>query len=224
MIYMIAGSKGGIGKSLVSISVCDILGVENVALVETDTSNPDVYKAIGTKVSSVTTLNLDIKDDWIKLVDFIDENVEKDVVINTRSAANIGINKFGDLLTEASQMLEKKITVLWVMNSDADGVILLRDFLDNFEHSELVETHVVLNEHFGDPDTFKFSGSETENRIIDMRGNIVRFPDLANRVRTMVYNERKSLSEVCDSGSLGVRIEAKRWREKVKENFSEIVS
>ncbi len=45
-IYYIGGSKGGVGKSIVAFAFIDYLigkGIK-VLLVETDNSNPDVYK------------------------------------------------------------------------------------------------------------------------------------------------------------------------------------
>ena len=46
-IYWIGGSKGGVGKSMMTVVVLDYLleQGEKVLLVECDTSNPDVWKA-----------------------------------------------------------------------------------------------------------------------------------------------------------------------------------
>ena len=47
-IYWIGGSKGGVGKSMMTLATLDYLleGGAKVLLVECDTSNPDVWKAI----------------------------------------------------------------------------------------------------------------------------------------------------------------------------------
>jgi Mrp family chromosome partitioning ATPase len=47
-IYLVGGSKGGVGKSIVALALADHLQRRNanLVLVETDTSNPDVMKAI----------------------------------------------------------------------------------------------------------------------------------------------------------------------------------
>ncbi|MBQ5158889.1 protein mobD, partial [Citrobacter freundii] len=44
-IYLIGGSKGGVGKSLVTMATVDYLQErgESVLLIESDTSNPDVW-------------------------------------------------------------------------------------------------------------------------------------------------------------------------------------
>jgi MinD superfamily P-loop ATPase len=46
-IYWVGGGKGGVGKSMVSMALLDYLLSKGVPalLVESDTSNPDVYKA-----------------------------------------------------------------------------------------------------------------------------------------------------------------------------------
>jgi MinD superfamily P-loop ATPase len=46
-MYYVGGSKGGVGKSLFSFALVDYLlnQERNVLLVDTDTDNPDVYKA-----------------------------------------------------------------------------------------------------------------------------------------------------------------------------------
>jgi cellulose biosynthesis protein BcsQ len=49
-IYWIGGSKGGVGKSIMTVVTLDYLidAGEKVLLVECDTSNPDVWKAYST--------------------------------------------------------------------------------------------------------------------------------------------------------------------------------
>ena len=51
-IYWIGGSKGGVGKSMMTVVILDYLleQGEKVLLVECDTSNPDVWKAYGNEM------------------------------------------------------------------------------------------------------------------------------------------------------------------------------
>ncbi|MGH7435886.1 MAG: hypothetical protein ACRENE_09450 [Polyangiaceae bacterium] len=46
-IYWVGGSKGGVGKSMMTLATLDYLLEQGakVVLVECDTSNPDVWKA-----------------------------------------------------------------------------------------------------------------------------------------------------------------------------------
>ncbi|MGD0679860.1 MAG: hypothetical protein ABSC94_31135 [Polyangiaceae bacterium] len=62
-IYWIGGSKGGVGKSIMAAATMDYLletGAK-VALVESDTSNPDVWKAYK-ELLPVVLVNLDQGD------------------------------------------------------------------------------------------------------------------------------------------------------------------
>ncbi|VWD18724.1 Iron-sulfur cluster carrier protein [Burkholderia lata] len=62
-IYLVGGSKGGVGKSFVSLALADYLQRRDhpVALVETDTSSPDVMKAIQDDVPCIA-YSLDVSD------------------------------------------------------------------------------------------------------------------------------------------------------------------
>lgn len=55
-IDLVGGSEGGVGKSFVSLALADHLQRRDfpVALVETDTSNPDVMKAIQDEGHNIT--------------------------------------------------------------------------------------------------------------------------------------------------------------------------
>ena len=46
-IYYVGGSKGGVGKSLMAFALIDYLASHGnkILLIESDNSNPDVYKA-----------------------------------------------------------------------------------------------------------------------------------------------------------------------------------
>ena len=72
-IYLIGGSKGGVGKSMVTLALADYLQrhVSHAAMVETDTSNPDVMKAPRDEMMCAS-YDLDDADGWIGFVNFCD--------------------------------------------------------------------------------------------------------------------------------------------------------
>jgi cellulose biosynthesis protein BcsQ len=87
-IINISGSKGGVGKSIISMCVLDYLENEDSPiLVESDTSNPDVWKAYKNRVQS-ELINLDDKDGWIKFINFYDSNKNSNIVINSAARSN----------------------------------------------------------------------------------------------------------------------------------------
>jgi hypothetical protein len=67
-IFLVGGGKGGVGKSLFSMTVVDYLDGTGGGpfLVETDTSVPDVYKTYKGEVGG-ELVNLDEREGWIDL-------------------------------------------------------------------------------------------------------------------------------------------------------------
>jgi Mrp family chromosome partitioning ATPase len=126
-VYMSSGSKGGVGKSIVSISLIHYLIVrgEKVLLVDADTANPDVGKAYGKTVETVY-INLDEKEGWMDLANLLAEHPDETVVINTPARSGEGVRLYGTLLTESMQELGRKLVTLWVINSQRDSLQLLK--------------------------------------------------------------------------------------------------
>ena len=88
-IYIVGGSKGGVGKSMVSLALIDYLlnNGKTVLLIETDNSNPDVHKALGASVQS-RIIDPDEASGWVSLVNVCDEM--KDHVKHGRSEQSWG--------------------------------------------------------------------------------------------------------------------------------------
>ena len=59
-IYIVGGSKGGVGKSIVALALVDHLKRRNanIVLVETDTSNPDVMKAVHDEIECAASISM----------------------------------------------------------------------------------------------------------------------------------------------------------------------
>ena len=100
-LYFIAGGKGGVGKSIVSMLLIDFLTQflkKKVLLIESDTSNPDVGKTfVNNEDVEVIFLPLDDADGWIELVNYSAES-EKDIVINSAARSIEAIEKFQEVL------------------------------------------------------------------------------------------------------------------------------
>ena len=73
-LYFIGGSKGGVGKSILSMLLADFLTQcrkRKIILIESDTSNPDVGKTFTHSDDvEVLSLSLDEADGWIELVNY----------------------------------------------------------------------------------------------------------------------------------------------------------
>src|ERR1700749_2244914 len=101
-LILIAGGKGGVGKSTVSVAVIDSLleQGDNPVLVESDTSNPDVYKMYGSELEH-RLIDLDNVDGWMDLVNYADEQRGRTIVVNTAARNNEGLDKFGKMLCDS---------------------------------------------------------------------------------------------------------------------------
>ena len=215
-IYLIGGSKGGVGKSLVTMATVDYLQErgESVLLIESDTSNPDVWKAY--KESTETELiNLDEADGWIQLVNLCDSKPDSVVVINTAARNNKGVSTYGETLNSTLAELKRKLVTLWVINRQRDSLELLKEYMDAIPNSAV---HVVRNGHFGEEKKFElYNGSKLRTAVEERGGKSVTFPDLADRVSDDIYSKRMSIAIALKELPIGNRAELTRWRNEVKK-------
>ncbi|WP_425117420.1 P-loop NTPase [Burkholderia anthina] len=209
-IYLVGGSKGGVGKSFVSLALADYLQRRDfpVALVETDTSNPDVMKAVQDEVPCVA-YSLDEAEGWIGLVNFCDERRDAAIVVNTAARSQTGIARFGATLASTLSELRRELVVLWVINRQRDSLELLRAFSPTFPEATI---HVVRNGYFGTPDKFTLYQASQLRKTIEARGRTLDFPDLADRVADELRSQRMSIRVASETMHIGERAELLRWR------------
>lgn len=221
-IYLVGGSKGGVGKSLVTMALLDHLQIagEPVLLIESDTSNPDVWK--GCKDSIQTELiNLDEADGWIQLVNICDAHPDSTVVINTAARNNRGVSTYGVTLASTLVELKRKLVTFWVINRQRDSLELLKEYMDAIPDSEV---HVVRNGYFGEEKKFELYNSSKIRAAVENRdGKSVTFPDLADRVSDDIYSKRLSIAAASEQLPIGNRAELSRWRNEVKKVMAELV-
>lgn len=227
-VFLVAGCKGGVGKSMVSQALVDDLlqRGEPVLLVETDTSVPDVWRACG-KLPGVTaiTLDLDDIDGWIALSTALSEHPRQVGVVNTAARNQPGIVAYGPVLNRALSKLNRRLVTLWVINRQRDSLELLEDYRKVLAGSL---THVLRNGYFGPTDKFELYNASPHRKAIEADGGeSLTFPDLADRVCDRLYTERLAIAEALDDAAaridFGSRIELERWREEVRALFDAIV-
>lgn len=220
-IFYVGGSKGGVGKSKMSFALIDyLIGREKkVLLLETDTSNPDVYKAHHPHdnerlVSKI--IDLDVSEGWIKLVNYADEFPGHVAVINSAARSNTGIEKYGAMLRETLGELDRELTTFWMMNRQRDSLELLRGFLNSFPNALI---HVCRNMYFGAPEKFALYNESKAREIVERKGRTLDFPDLADRVADKLYSGRIPIWIADKELPLGDRAELRRWRQLCAELF-----
>lgn len=220
-IFYVGGSKGGVGKSKLSFALIDYLigNGKKVLLLETDTSNPDTYKAHHPHENDnlvCKIIDLDVSEGWIKLVNYADEFPEHVVVINSAARSNTGIQKYGEMLRETLGELDRELVTFWMLNRQRDSVELLRGFLNAFPDALI---HACRNMYFGTPEKFELFNKSKAYEIIGKKGMTLDFPDLADRVADKLYSDRLPVWIALAEFPLGDRAELRRWRQKCAEMF-----
>lgn len=220
-IYLVGGSKGGVGKSFVSVALADHLQRHDVpvVLVETDTSNPDVMKAIQDEMPCIA-YSLDEADGWIGLVNFCDDHRDAAVVVNTAARSQTGVARFGATLAGTLGELRRRLVVLWVINRQRDSLELLHAFRQTFPDAL---AHVVRNGYFGTSDQFTLYQGSQLRQTIEASGRSLDFPDLADRVADELRSRRMSIRVAAQAMHIGERAELLRWRALCDTMFSSVI-
>jgi MinD-like ATPase involved in chromosome partitioning or flagellar assembly len=221
-IYLVGGSKGGVGKSFVTMATIDYLKTkgESVLLVESDTSNPDVWKTYKEEVRS-ELIDLDEADGWIKLVNVCDAEADSVVVINTAARNNQGVSKYGELLNNTLKELKRELVTLWVINRQRDSIELLRTYCAAIPQSVV---HVVRNGYFGDESKFElYNDSKTRKAIEEAGGKSITFPEVADRVSDDIYSQRLSIEKAASELPIGNRAELSRWRNAMQRVMQDVI-
>jgi hypothetical protein len=155
-IHYIGGSKGGVGKSLFSFALTDYLlnQKRNVLLVDTDTDNPDVFKAHDTLEfpNMFCMMNsLDDADGWAELLDTVQRYPAHTAVINAAARTKTSTASYGEIMRGALREMQRELAVFWIINRQRDSIELLHSFQQAFPDTVI---HVCRNLHFGEPERF----------------------------------------------------------------------
>lgn len=223
-IYYISGSKGGVGKSFVCGALLDYLSeskkFDNVRLIESDASNPDVLKSYKDEVKT-DPLNLDSEDGWMDLVTILDDNKDDIFVINSAAGSNASFGKFGSILTGMLGELKREFITLWVIDTGLDCLVSLKEYR-GMNSSEL---HVVLNGGKGDESKFStYAESQTKTDIEDAGGKSVFFPRLAERVALEMNVNRQSIKKAEKNQPIGNKAALFQWRPQAAKMFDSIIN
>ena len=222
-IYVVGGSKGGVGKSLVAMALTHLLSEKGhkVFLIDADTSNPDLLKSHGSEVSC-ELVNLDDADGWIRFVNICDENKDAVVVVNTAARNNVGVAAYGATLSKSLEELGRELVTLWVINRQRDSLELLQDYIEAIPNSTV---HVVKNGYFGADQKFElFNNSNLKKDVEAHGGASVLFPDMADRVSDDLYSNRLTIATASKVMSIGNRAELRRWLDEMRKALTPLLA
>lgn len=224
-VYYVGGSKGGVGKSLFSFALADYLldRETSVLLVDTDTDNPDVYKAH--KDLELPNLRcelnaLDDADGWADLLDTVQNYPGHAVVVNAAARTKASTASHGDIMQGALREMGRELIVFWIINRHRDSVELLHSFQQAFPD---VSIHVCRNLYFGDPERFDLYNTSKAREAVEKFGQTLDFPAVANRVADWLYSKRMSISAAHAEMPFGTRAELQRWRARCAEMLDPVM-
>lgn len=220
-IFIVGGSKGGVGKSTTSIGLIDTLQerFEEILLIESDTSNPDVWKMYKDEVKN-ELIDLDDANGWIDLVNVCDKHPDAVVVVNTAARNNKGVTAYGETLNNTLAELKRKLVTLWVINRQRDSLELLKEYMEGLPESTI---HVIRNGYFGEERKFElYNTAKIKKAVEDAGGQSLTLPDLADRVSDDLFSKRLSINAALKELPLGNRAELTRWRNEVRKVLREV--
>jgi hypothetical protein len=224
-IFYIGGGKGGVGKSMVSLTLIQFLidrcgETKTINLIETDESNPDVGRVYKNKIP-VTNVLLDEKEDgWIKMVNTIEQSHDTLFVINSAARSNMGIRKHGRNLTAVLEngKLPYEFVVFWPMNRQKDSMTLLEEFLQYVTYGSV---YPIRNNYFGDTGDFAlYDKYMSENKSLKSRvDDTLDFPALADIIADDFYTGGKTIPETVNDLGAFAGQSFMSWRNRVNEMF-----
>lgn len=221
-IYVVGGGKGGVGKSMFTMALLDALAARetSVLLVETDTSNPDVYKSYEDAVDQKLLIDLDDVDGWIVLINEAQQHPDHLIVVNSAARNQEGVQRFGETLLRSLPELNRELVTFWLINRQRDSVELLADYVTRMEGTRC---HVVRNKYFGEPHKFDFfNASKLRGQLESEGGTTLDFPDLADRVTDDLFTGRMTIAAGMQEFPLGHRAELGRWQREASAMFQPV--
>ena len=227
-IYYIGGSKGGVGKSIITTVLVQFLidrygDNKTIHLIETDESNPDVGRIYNGKIP-VTPLVLDEHETgWITLFGLFEKSENTIFVINSAARSSRGIEKNGENFSLAlqDQSAPYDLVTFWPINRQLDCVNLLMDYL-RVIHCGPVFT--IRNTYWGEPKDFLIYDSminKAKNKeLAQSRINgVLDFPSLNDLITLQFYSYGKTIPEVSDMLNVFMRQIFLSWKNKAYEMF-----
>ncbi len=220
-IYLIGGEKGGVGKSMLTLSITELLRQDkHVLVVDGDESNPDVFKSLDKSAPenvSAVTVNLDDQSGWQALIEHL-PNCAGPVVVNTPARYRKVADKYFDYLTIAADEHGYKIKVLWPINRQRDGLVQLVSAMSGYLNG--LPVWIVRNLYFGDVEKFVLLES---SKVKDQVTGIINLPDLSDTVTDKIYSQRIGFSDN-DKFGYAERIAIQRYIKMLKAETAGVIT
>ncbi len=213
-IFLSEGGKGGVGKSMMTsllIHHLDKLG-EEIAIIDTDGSNPDVYKAHHQSYTCELQ-GIDSINQWANFLTLLDKYSDKAVVVNMAARNQDSIKNWGETIKEISD----EIQVFFMLNTQKDSILLLKDYAKTFDSEKIIPTK---NLYFGDKEDFALYDGSGTKKIFKKEFYLDKMLETA---ATKLYSDRIPLKEIARELNVGERIFFQRWLSDNEKRLAEVL-
>ena len=220
-VFVIAGGKGGVGKSTVAFSLVDYLERrgKQVVIVDADTANQDFFKAYRDSGLPVHMVDMTKEAGWASLIDICLQSTDHTVVVNTKGSNSDEILEYGPLFEEVLPDLRGRVVAFFVIERSMDSALHLRKFHDAMPSLRI---HVLKNQRFGDEAVFtSYDNSTVAQELAAAGGMVVPFPKGSDRITEGYRTARATLQKTAD-GSVFDRALVIQWRKKIDIVFDEL--
>jgi hypothetical protein len=210
------GDKGGVGKSFAATMYLDreIAAGRSPVVIDSDVRNPDVIRVFQDDLECHQQKLINQKG-WVDLYNLIETKTDQDVVISLPSQVGIFVSNEGDQLGDMTKIMDKKLVIVWPINTEADSVYLLKLALD--EITKIDHLLVLMNGYFGDADTFdEWSGSKTRKAILDKGYSEGYIPKLYDPLSKKIRKSYKPFTKALKEGKITLveRVMIEGWIKK----------
>lgn len=213
-VYYVTGIQGGVGKSFVTFLTLETFKNDNPLVIDTDTDNPNVYQACRYKDENnnvqykheAIKIDTDTIDGWEKLMSVIDNNRDRQIIINTPARNKKAIKKYGEFL---DALVNNGIDVvsLFVINNKQDSINHLRDYL------EYVHTKICVIKNQGTSEDIDFEKFDNCSYAKNGIANIL-LKTTSQSIQNEIFNNRKIIEDLFKDGSMSFRIIIESWFKK----------
>lgn len=201
-IIIVESFKGGVGKSMVAITLLEYFRTQNipVSLVETGGSQSDIWRTYNDKINS---FHIDPKEEGgaglLKLVEVAESNPET-LIVNMHADSKCSAESNRDAIANRLLSLTRPVFVFFVMGIQKISVIGLKEALEVYKGADFV---VVKNQKNDEGDEFFKYGEAKEKgefpRILE-----IDFPKIHSLISLKITDHGLPISEMLEENILGV--------------------
>lgn len=105
-----------------------------VSLVDGDTRNPDVSRMFADSMPTLQA-NLRIHEGWMDMTDFMMDQTDKAIVISLPAGIGAELRKEAARFCQTVAMLERPLSMFWIINRLPDSVNLLNEAMQVLDGS-----------------------------------------------------------------------------------------